>query len=90
MYNKNCIEKKNKEIVNDEKYEDKNKKKQNACYLDICECNKNNVENKEKKHEKHFEYVQNIIDKSLNHGNSNEIEINTEKVKKNGDRILFK
>ena len=85
MYNKNCIDKKNKEIVNDENYEDKNKKKLNFCYLDIFECNKNNAENKEKKHKKHFESVQNIIDKSLSHDISNEIEINAEKIKKRGD-----
>ena len=85
MHNTNYIDARNKEIVDVEKYEDGNKKELNVCYLDVCSCHKNNVENEEKKHENKFESVQNIIDKSLSHGNPNEIEINDEKVIKKGD-----
>ena len=76
----NYINAKNKEIVESEKYKEGNKEL-NACYLEVCVYNKNNVVNEEKKEDS----VQNIINENLAYGNSNGIERNDEKVIKMGD-----
>ena len=44
----NYIDAKNKQIVDAEKYKEGNKEL-NACYLEVCVYNKNNVVNEEKK-----------------------------------------
>ena len=74
-------ENKNKESIDAEKYEEGSKQELNACYLDVCAYNNNNVINEEKKEDP----VQNIIDENLTYGNSNEIKKNDEKAIMMGD-----